>query len=1097
MKVEIVSAGAGTGKTWRLSHDLANALLDGSARPEGVVAITYTIKAAAELEGRIRKVLLEKGRPDLAARVRDGYLGTIHSVCQRLCREFALEAGLSPYLEPIPDSERRHLFDRALAQVVAGRESRLNELARRLSMGDWKAILRQMVDKARENGMGSQEIRRSAAGSRTTLDALLPVATATAADYAKRLESELARLVPALRAEAAADRDNASARERAAAASALAAEHRRSGLPPWKAQVQLAGLVDKKKLAGVAGGFIELARSHHASEPFQSDLREMQAELFALAARAVDTFAAEKAASRVVDFGDMLALAHELVSRPAVGEALRHRLDLVAVDEFQDTSPIQLAVAAALGAIAGRSIWVGDRKQAIFAFQGSDPELMSAAVDWALRERAPAILNKSHRSRPPLVEMVSELFSRALAPFGFPEEQVRLVAAGPDPVALAKQPAFETWRWKPEQAERDGRQIRASEAHAIAAGVEALLTSPPTIRERVEGAECHLRPASCRDVTVLAFRNDRCREIAAALRARGIPATVSLAGLAKEPEFLFARAALALLADPADGIAALEVSWLGGRASADPDTWLSQRLLEMAEWRAGHKAAEKAGERGSPPPLPFHDDLRVAALRAAQTAHLSPAGALDLAIRTAGIPELLRRWPEPERRLANLEALRAEARAYEELSRARHSAATVLGLAARLGDLDDEAIQATPPAEDAVHVATWHGAKGLEWPVVVLSELDFGPEPDVFKASVEPAPKFDFATPLAGRWVRYWPWPYAKMSKGLAFRDAADASPQAERAAERLRAERLRLLYVGFTRARDLLVAVARVDPRKGPAAEALAPLRDERGELRVALPFEAKVGKAEVRVGGRTWPCLVRELSGLPADVEPAAVRPVRWFAAGPRVERPPERLNPSSEPPAAAGPVRLVSVAPVGGRRALTARAEDMGAVGDAIHGFIAADFGGDSEVRRATAARLLAAYGLEGAIDPATLLEISGSLRAWLEARYPGAVWHREWPIRMRIEGRQPRLLVGEVDLFLELPSGFVLVDHKSFPGSGSVRDRRVVEEWAPQLAWYAQALAKALGKPLQAAYVHLPIRGEIAEVQLGSPRDPDPARGSCDT
>ncbi len=66
MKVEVISASAGTGKTWRLSHDL-DALLDRSARPEGVVAITYTTKAAGELESRIRSALLEKGRADLAA----------------------------------------------------------------------------------------------------------------------------------------------------------------------------------------------------------------------------------------------------------------------------------------------------------------------------------------------------------------------------------------------------------------------------------------------------------------------------------------------------------------------------------------------------------------------------------------------------------------------------------------------------------------------------------------------------------------------------------------------------------------------------------------------------------------------------------------------------------------------------------------------------------------------------------------------------------------------------------------------------------------------------------------------------------------------
>jgi len=1086
VSVEIVSASAGTGKTWRLSHDLAAALLDGTARPEGVVAVTYTVKAAGELASRIRGVLLEKGRPDLAARVRDGYLGTIHAVCQRLLREFALPAGLSPWLEPIPDSERRHLFDRALSQVVAGKESRLNQLAVRLSLDDWKTTLRQMVEKARENGMGAAELARSAAESRRTLGAVLPAIELelTEADYARALGEELARIVPALRAAAAAERTGA-ARERAGAAGKLAAALRRGGLSPWKELHLCAKRLRAKKLAPLVGRLLELADAHAASAPFQADLLAMQAELFGLAARAEGTFAAEKAASRVLDFGDMLALAHRLLAAPEVAEALRARLDLVVVDEFQDASPIQLAVAAALGAIAKRSIWVGDRKQAIFGFQGSDPELMSEALDWALQGRAPDILGRSYRSRPPLVELVSALFTRALAPLGFPRDQVELTAASPDPAPLARQHAFETWRWHGEEAERDGVKVAATEAHAVAAGVEALLAAPPTVREKVEGGEDRLRPASRRDVAVLAFRNDRCQAIAAALRARGIPASVALSGLAQEPEFLLARAALALLADRADGVAALEVSWLGGRAASDPDAWLSRRLDEVAAWREVRRAAEEAGGRGPAEPLPFADDPRVRALRACEAAHLSPAEALDMAVRAAAIPELLRSWPEPGRRLANLESLRAEARAYEELCRARRSAATVIGLVAHLGGLDRDAPQATPTAEDAVRVTTWHGAKGLEWPVVVLADLDFWRAPSPFEVAVEPAARFDFAAPLAGRWIRWWPWPYGNASTGLAYLDAAAASPQAERARARHVAERLRLLYVGFTRARDLLVLVARQDAGKGLALQALEPLSDGAGRPHVALPFEEKPGARQVRVGRRSWPCLARQLSGLPPLVEPPAPAPLRWYAAGPRVERPPERLAPSSEAPDPAGPGagRLVSVTRLAGRRTLSAGADQMGPVGDAVHAFLAADPGGAVEARRAMASRLLAGHGVAGALDPGTLLHVSDALRAWLEERYPGALWHREWPIRARLEGAHPRLLAGEVDLFLELEGGFVLVDHKSFPGAEAERDRRLAEEWGPQLGWYARALAKALGKPLRAAFVHLPIRGEMAEVTPG--------------
>jgi hypothetical protein len=159
-------------------------------------------------------------------------------------------------------------------------------------------------------------------------------------------------------------------------------------------------------------------------------------------------------------------------------------------------------------------------------------------------------------------------------------------------------------------------------------------------------------------------------------------------------------------------------------------------------------------------------------------------------------------------------------------------------------------------------------------------------------------------------------------------------------------------------------------------------------------------------------------------------------------------------------------------------------MAALGDAVHAFLAADPRGEAPVRHAIVSRLLADHGVAGAVAPESLLGASDALVGYLEARFPGARWRREWPIRARIDdGGHQRLLRGEVDLFLEAEDGFVLIDHKSFPGGEAVRDVRVME-YAAQLAWYARALGSALAKPLSAAFIHLPIRGEIVEVELAA-------------
>ena len=1083
MKIDVVSASAGTGKTYRLTGDLTRALLEGTARPEGVVAITYTVKAAGELESRIRAKLLEEGRAELAARIRDGYIGTIHSVCQRLLREFALEAGISPYLEPIPETERIRLFNVALSSVLAGREGRLNELGRRLELTDWKKRLLQIVDAARANGMDQAALTGSAAASRAGLVALLGTPTIDGAAYLSRLKASHARLQTKL--DELATGTVAKDKERAAFGKKLKSVLDRGLMPSWKVQFQFGQAVALDKLSTWAGELVALVQQHDSCAAFHEDVLGMHDLLFELAGDALGVFVAEKKAASVVDFGDMLAQARDILARPAVQAALRSRLDLVLVDEFQDTSPLQLAVVGALGQLATRSIWVGDRKQAIFGFQGSDPELMTAATEVALGGRAPDILSKSWRSRKDLVELVSELFSAALAPHGFPAEQVRLTPAKADPAALEGKPAIECWRWVKEAEERNGRKVNAAEAHALAAGVAELLQQPPLIRERTSADVEPLRPATRRDVAILARSNKRCQQIAEALRAIGIPAKVSLAGVTLTPEGVLARAALALLADPEDGVAALEVSWLGGTASGDPDAWLSRRLLEVSRWRTAAEAAREKGERVPVLPPAFQDDPRVAGLRGAVSAaeRLSPAQALDLALRTAGVPDLVRAWPEPGQRLANLEALRAEALAYEQLCEAQRSAATMLGLVAHLADIGDDTEagkQAAPSSEDAVTVCTWHKAKGLEWPIVVLSHLDFARTRSVFEVAVEGAVTFDFTRPLEGRWVRYWPWPYGKVRKGIALVTRAALTPEAARTEQADEKERLRLLYVGFTRPRDLLVLAARYSERGGIATAALDLLCGADGTALLEAPFEEAPGVHSLEVGEAKWDCRVRQVPGLP----PRASAPKRsatfWYAASPRVARPVERLNPSVEP--MTGSPSIVKVERIGGRKTLDAKPEQAGQVGDAIHGFLAADRPGPVEVRASMAARMLGAFGVAGAIAPENLVAVSDALRTWLESRFPGATWYREWPVRARLDGAQPRLLVGEVDLFLELPDSFVLIDHKSFPGTEKERDRRLVEEYAPQLGWYAKALAQALKKPLRAAFIHLPMRGEMAEVKV---------------
>jgi ATP-dependent helicase/nuclease subunit A len=1113
--LRIVSASAGSGKTFRLTQEVTAAIAPSTACAipiDGLVAVTYTTKAHAELESRIRHVLVENQAFERAQELPLAHVGTVHSVALRVVKEFALEAGLSPTIDVISGNEGRRLLQAALEhgldyEVQLGIQKLAErfdfEFLPRLRRHDWVLPVDEIMTLARSNRIDPADLPAMA---RRSIEGLLGLLRPPAASD-RELESELLRaLRTAIDGISRLD-DDTQVTQNALRDLRMSASNLEKGRLAWPGWAKLAGLAPGKRARELVAPVNEAASAYDTHPRFRAELRELTENLFEAARVGLVAYARWKAERGLVDYVDMIDRALMVLELPDVEAELRARLRLVVVDEFQDTSPIQLALFTRLHAIAGRSVWVGDRKQCIFEYAGADPTLMEAVRRWALANGGDSeILPRNHRSRPELVQTTSLLFSAALRKHGYTSAEVATAPERPALAELESLPPLGVW-WL------EGQE----EPVMIAEGIVRLLgdASATPVLDRRTGVVRSLRAG---DVAVLVYSNAEASCLSTALAAHGIETVLPRVGLLKTPEGTFVRAALRLLAERFDTLAAAEFEALTGfpgvagvselEGERAFELWLAETIREHDRRRRGEEAAKKADssdslEQDSRDPLsvatsPLNPAMAALDRLRAELGHLSPSETLDRVLTVLDAAALAVRWPDPEQRLSNLEALRALAAAYEERCSYQREAASLGGLLRYFDETEQEIRQrddnrATDEQhiggnENAVVISTYHKAKGLEWPVVILGSLHRQRQRDAFEVTPETdRDTFDAADPLGGRWIRFWPWPLGQTQKGP-LADRAAASPVGKAVIERDIRERVRLLYVGFTRARDHLVLAVR-KLKKGPSKAWLDELADDAGPL-FTLPDTSGPAPQLVFRGPdgercsqstRVWKLEARE----PSEDATKIASPRYWFA--------PARTGPSTAPhywiaPSSAAdasldlpPARVVSAVRFTRRMPFaTPKGITFDEVGNALHAFLAADVPELTPSERTRlAARLFERRGLAGAFEPDVAIAASDALRAFVAERWSDAKWHREIPVSAFVDTEHgKRRIAGSIDLLLETPDGYVIIDHKSFPGRASEWEERALG-YAPQLMTYAKAIEIA-GAKVAGMFVHFLIGGGIVEI-----------------
>jgi ATP-dependent exoDNAse (exonuclease V) beta subunit len=691
---------------------------------------------------------------------------------------------------------------------------------------------------------------------------------------------------------------------------------------------------------------------------------------------------------------------------------LADEIHLVVIDEFQDTNPIQLAIFMALSELASQSIWVGDSKQSIYGFNGTDPQLMK--VVWDSPKVKTAALDTNRRSGEGLVQFFNQIFTPVFGP-----------ASKLEPHPGAKAASVERWILEAKNYEQEAVALACGVAELVAGGTKKS------------------------DIAVLVRTNDFGGQVAEYLQGFGIPVNMALSGLLDRRECVVALSALRVVADRRDSLAgATLLQQLENEIHKAP-AWLKARLDELKKGE-GHE--------------PFKGDPIIEAVAKLDQKNQSPSTAVAAIIDVLGLSRKVGDWTEPARRNTHLDGLLLFALAYEEESASEGRAVTLRGFFSYLDELAEEGMdEITPPyGLDAVNVLTYHKAKGLGWPVVVLAQLDkvYGADPfEPWVSGGDPA----HGKPLKGRELRFWPNPFGGPCP-LGLDEIVEKTKEHKRLLQQEFDESVRILYVGFTRAKEKLVLTTRLTHTKKDGEKHKHQWLDRLCSFQKVLGGVVAPGKHHL--AGVDASVIVKRID---CEKEPPAVRggaTHHWFhePKPKKVDFPGRLRSPSQEQPVK---VSLKSV-PLPGAQPRFGHVGDTEAFGNAMHAYFAALPSLDGGGKAGCAKRVLESHGLtEMGVD--ALVAAGERLRQWVEETYPGAVWHTEVPVTAPAkDGRQWH---GIVDLLLELPDGRMsLIDHKS-----SLKTESAME-FSGQLRGYVEALA-ACGKKPDECWVHLPLAGEM--------------------
>ena len=1073
----LVSASAGSGKTFVMIEKIISLILSGRADVSSVLAVTFTKAAAAEMKERLRSAIFARigQEQDEAVRARlkaqlseigTADICTLHSFCSNVIRRYFYEADIDGNFRVADDAEAEKLKTRAVSltfdKLLTEKSEKFALLCRVFAGGRGFGKLADVLQKSYEKAIVRADFKGFLQELPSRYDGahfarLAEEAFEPAARHARRLKEKCAALerecAPYIEAGTFGDKhaaylaarqlfaDDVLAAGNVFDAAALVRDVKLINKPPntkLKNAGDAAALELDARLASLKDDVDAVKKSLSAFRTREEEegafcaSGEVAAALCELISEFSDTYAALKRRAGALDFSDLEHKCLELLNISSVCEEVRGRYTHVFVDEYQDVNPAQERI---LSLVAGENVFmVGDAKQSIYGFRGCSAGFFAEKYARLAKDGRALTLNGNFRSCKNILDTVNTLFSAAMT------EEVGSVDYAATSMMQAGSAAqaggevrfeFVPEKEEAERAERGVYSVAArlglqeDEEYAEGALIANIVLSEVG-RSRPDPAAGGERKMGFGDIVVLTRgKTEKAGRIVGELVRRGIPVAASAeVNVCDYPEVKTMLAVLQYLDNGAQDIplAAALKSDMGG---VTDEELANIRLAAKQDdsFSAACAAYEKNGDA-------LAEKLQAFRARAEHFRLLctvkSAAEVMAVILAETGMELTLLSLPCGEERVRRLRRFMAEA---GELS--------VPEFLDRLKNGGYKVGFSESGGENAVRVMTMHASKGLEFPVVIVAGLNGAP------------PAYDLQNYTAGETI---------------LRAVVRARLRRKRAEDEMR-----LFYVALTRAKSCLHLVFEEERPFDAANLADASCFAD------FVDFEKFRDLYSPVFGGELTPPAPRVLSADDADGEAKAAvlaqyerpypfesslrLPVKTSASAVLQEREKqlaEQLLPEEE---------RASERAAGEFYSGPADAE----TGTAYHAFLErADF---SAPPKGEAARLYALLG--GKDSPLDLGRMERILRMPVFARLQGFTLWREREFLLcapacevlETDAQDELLVQGVIDLMAVRGNECIIVDYKY----SSHGEEQLVQTYTPQLKIYAAAAKRLPGVEKVTAYI----------------------------